>query len=130
MGWVSFSHLTRARRSLEKLAAKIMEQAGVLEIGSPKEASFIRIKKFADQFFKADSHEEDIRVYEAELTIIMDEVKVRRRGIVWTKLTFCGRRPSRYILPLPWIESIKRQTTRRHSYSLKVSRGFLSPVAH
>ena len=58
-----------------------MEQSGVLEIGSSKEASLIRIKKFADRFLNADSHEEDIKAYEAELTVIMDEVKVRIRKI-------------------------------------------------
>ena len=65
-------------RSLEKLAARVIEQAGVLQIGSTNEASFIKIKKFADQFISADSHAEDVTGYEAELTVVMDEVKVSR----------------------------------------------------
>ena len=76
-----------------------MEEAGVLEIESPKEPNFVRIKKFADQFLNGDSHEEDIKAYEAELTVIMGELKVCRPKILWEELNLCGRRPSRYILP-------------------------------
>ena len=83
----------------------------MLEIGSPKETSFIKIKKFADQFLNADSYEEDVKAYEAELTVVMDELKVCRRKILWAELTLSGRHPLRYILPLQWIGSIKRRIT-------------------
>ena len=81
-----FSHLTHASRSLEKLAAKVMEQAGVLKIGPPGEAGFARIKKFADQFLNADSQARDIKAYETELTVVMDEIKVCNLEVIWTKL--------------------------------------------
>ena len=83
----------------------------MLEIGSPKEASFIRIKKFADRFLNADSREEDIKAYEMELTVIMDEVNVRIRKISQTELLLYDRHLSRYILPSQWTGSIRRRIT-------------------
>ena len=64
-------------RALEKLAARIMEKAGVVQMESPKEVRLNRIKDFANRFLNADSDVDDIAKYKDELDAIINGVQVR-----------------------------------------------------
>ncbi|KIM20897.1 hypothetical protein M408DRAFT_118709 [Serendipita vermifera MAFF 305830] len=52
-----------------------MEQAGVVQKDAPKESSLTRIGKFANRFLNANSDEDDIIAYNAELNAIVGEVQ-------------------------------------------------------
>src|ERR1700742_3868639 len=45
----SVSQLNNGQRSLEKLAARVMEQAHIVPKGAPKDRRFVRVKEFTDQ---------------------------------------------------------------------------------
>jgi len=64
-------------RALEQLAARIMEQSGVVQKESPEEGVLNRIKKFANQFLNANSDGDDIVEYGRELNTILNDVQVR-----------------------------------------------------
>jgi len=64
-------------RALQKLAAIIMSQAGVVQMKSPNEVALNRIKKFANRFLNADSGADDIAKYKRELDAIINDVQVR-----------------------------------------------------
>ena len=64
-------------RALEQLAARIMEQSGVVQKESPEEGALNRIKKFANRFLNANSDVDDIVEYGRELNTILNDVQVR-----------------------------------------------------
>ena len=76
-GYTLCSHLTHCPSALEKLAARIMEQAGVIQEGSLKEGPLSKIRGFTNRFLNADSVADDIAAYRRELDAITNDVRVR-----------------------------------------------------
>jgi len=91
-----FLDLIRYPRALEKLAARIMEQAGVVEKEVPKEGPLNKIRVFADLFLNADSAADDIASYKRELDAAINDVQVRIMTGCLNKanVVYCIRPPS------------------------------------
>jgi hypothetical protein len=59
------------------LAAKVIEQSGVMEKGAPMDTRFVRIKHFINQFINTASDEQNIKDCKAQLAGVMGEFQAR-----------------------------------------------------
>lgn len=73
---LKYVYLNRWIRALKNLAAKVMEQVGLLGQDIPVDGLFLKIKAFTREFLNVNSAGQDIGDYKAQLIVVIDELQV------------------------------------------------------